>query len=100
MMNMMNDEGIELHKTAVDDYEHWMKRFLEILYIIVLITCGLPGKTKEMTSLKFVNTMNDDRNIYLEDEQFIFITEYHKSQAIMDMSKIFDVLFQTLMIDH
>ena len=100
MMNMMNDEGIELHKTAVDDYEHWMKRFLEILYIIVLITCGLPGKTKEMTSLKFVNTMNDDRNIYLEDEQFMFIIKYHKSQTIIDILKIFDILFQILMIDH
>lgn len=100
MVNMMDGEGIELHKAAVDDYEHWVERFLEVLYIVVLTTCGLPGRTKEMTSLKFVNTMNGDRNIYLEDGQFMFVTEYHKSQAIMDMPKVFDVLFQTLMIDH
>ena len=77
-----------------------MKRFLKVLYIIILIIYDLPRKTKEMISLKFVNTMNDDRNIYLEDEQFIFIIKYHKSQAIMNISKIFDVLFQILMINY
>ena len=65
-----------------------MDRFLEVLYIVVLITCGLPGRTKEMTSLKFVNTMNGDRNFLLEDGQFMFVTEYHKSQAIMDIPKV------------
>src|SRR5436305_9738477 len=101
MVNTMHGEGIEFHKAAIDDYEHWMERFLKILYIVVLITCGLPRRTKEMTSLKFVNTMNGDRNIYLEDGQFMFVTEYHKSQAIMDMLKviILDVLLiQT--VDH
>ncbi|TMC16025.1 MAG: hypothetical protein E6J34_20590 [Chloroflexi bacterium] len=100
MVDTMHGEGIEFHKAAIDDYEYWVERFLEILYIVVLTTCGLPGRTKEMTSLKFVNTMNGDRNIYLEDGQFMFVTEYHKSQAIMDMPKVsLDVLLiQT--IDH
>jgi hypothetical protein len=88
MVNMMDGEGIQLHKAAVDDYEYWVERFLEVLYIVMLITCGLPGRTKEMTSLKFVNTMNGDRNFLLEDGQFMFITEYHKSQAIMDIPKV------------
>jgi hypothetical protein len=88
MVHTKNGEGIEFHKAGVDDYEYWVDRFLEILYIVVLITCGLPGRTKEMTSLKFVNTMNGDRNFLLEDGQFMFVTEYHKSQAIMDIPKV------------
>ena len=68
IMNIINDERIKFHKIAIDDYEHWMKRFLEILYIIILIIYDLPRRIKEMTSLKFVNTMNNDRNIYLENE--------------------------------
>ena len=67
-MNMMNDEEIEFHKIIIDDYEYWIKRFLKILYIIILIIYDLSEKTKEITLLKFVNIMNDDRNIYFEDK--------------------------------
>ena len=67
-MNMMNDEEIEFYKTTIDDYKHWMKRFLKVLYIIILIIYDLSGKIKKMTLLKFVNTMNDDRNIYFKNE--------------------------------
>ena len=68
MMNMMNDKEIELYKTTIDDYEHWVKRFLKILYIIIFIIYDLSRRIKEMTSLKFVNTMNDNKNIYLENK--------------------------------
>ena len=68
MMNMMNDEEIEFHKIIIDDYEYWIKRFLKILYIIIFIIYDLSRKTKKMTSLKFVNTINDNRNIYLKNK--------------------------------
>ena len=99
-MNMINDKEIEFYKMIINDYEYWMKRFLKILYIIMFIIYDLLKKIKEMISLKFVNIMNNNRNIYLEDKQFMFIIEYHKSQIIMNISKIFNVLFQILMINH
>ena len=68
MINIINDKEIEFYKIIIDDYKHWMKRFLKILYIIILIIYNLLEKIKEMISLKFVNIMNDDRNIYLENE--------------------------------
>ena len=67
-MNMINDKEIEFYKMIIDDYEHWMKKFLKILYIIIFIIYNLSRRIKKMISLKFVNIMNDDRNIYLEDK--------------------------------
>lgn len=75
-MNTANGEGIEFHKATVDYNEYWIEIFLEILYIVVLTTCGLPRRTREMTSLKFANTMNGDRNIYLEDDQSMLVMLY------------------------
>ena len=78
-----------------------MDIFLKVLYIATVTTCGISGRTTETTSLKFVNTMNGDRNMYLEDGQFMFVTEYHKSQAIMDIPKVeFILVIQRLTIDH
>ena len=41
-----------------------------------------------MTSLRYINTMEGDRSIYIEDGQLMFITEYHKSMALIDKVKV------------
>ena len=41
-----------------------------------------------MTSLRYINTMEGDRSIYVEDGQLMFITEYHKSMALMEEVKV------------
>lgn len=41
-----------------------------------------------MTSLRWWNTMDGDRSIYIEDGQMMFVTEYHKSMALMDDQKV------------
>ncbi len=41
-----------------------------------------------MTSLRYINTMEGDRSIYIEDGQLMLITEYHKSMALMDEVKV------------
>ena len=64
----MNDKGIKFYKIIIDDYKYWMKKFLKILYIIIFIIYDLSRRIKEMILLKFVNIMNNDRNIYLENE--------------------------------
>ena len=68
MINMINDEEIEFYKITIDDYEHWMKRFLKVLYIIIFIIYNLSKRIKKMISLKFINIINNDKNIYLEDK--------------------------------
>ena len=52
-------------------------------------TLGLSGRGTEMTSLRYINTMEGDRSIYVEDGQLMFITEYHKSMALMKEVKVY-----------
>ena len=63
-------------------------KFRELLTILMMITCGLSDRGTEMTSLPYVNTIEGDRSIYVEDGQIMFITEYHKSMALIDKDKV------------
>src|SRR5437667_2093599 len=81
-------DGIEYLKAGMDKYEADDDKFRELLAIIMMITCGLSGRGTEMTSLRYINTMEGDRSIYIEDGQMMFITEYHKSMALMDEVKV------------
>ena len=75
-------------KAGVDDYENWVNKFKKLLCILMMVTCGQTGRGSELTSLLYMNTMNSDRSIYIEDGQIMFITKYHKTQAITDSLKV------------
>jgi len=75
-------------KGGVDNYENRVRKFKKLLCVLMMLTCGQTGRGSELTSLLYMNTMNGDRSIYIEDGQVMFITQYHKSQAIMDSLKV------------
>jgi hypothetical protein len=75
-------------QTGKDEYTKRDQQFRELLAILMMMTCGLSGRGTEMTSLRWMNTMDGDRSIYIEDSQIMFITEYHKSMALMDDQKV------------
>ena len=81
-------DGLNFLKAGVDEYETWDNKFRELLAILMMISCGLSGRGTEMTSLRYMNTMEGDRSIYIEDGQVMFVTEYHKSMALMDDVKV------------
>ena len=81
-------DALEFLRGGVDEYEHHDTKFREKLALLMMITCGLSGRGTEMTSLRYVNSMDGDRGIYIEDGQMMFITEYHKSMALMDDVKV------------
>ena len=87
IVEVRGDE-IEFLRAGVDEYEADDTKFRELLAIIMMMTCGLSGRGTEMTSLRYINTMEGDRIIYIEDGQMMFITEYHKSMALMDEVKV------------
>jgi len=87
-MFQVENEKFKFLKGGVDRYEHWVRKFKKILCVLMILTCGQTGRGSEMTSLLYMNTMNCDRSIYIEDGQVMFITQYHKSQAIMDSLKV------------
>ena len=68
MINIINNKEIEFYKIIINDYEYWMKRFLKILYIIIFIIYNLSERIKKMTLLKFINIMNNNKNIYFKDK--------------------------------
>ena len=82
-------DAIEFSEQAKDKYNKYDEQFREILALLMTFTCGLSGRGTEMTSLRWCNTMNGDRSIYIEDGQIMFVTEYHKSMALMDDQKVY-----------
>jgi hypothetical protein len=87
---MMENSGDDLsfNPAVVKSYEEWDIRFRRILLVLLSLTCGLSGRGREMTSLKYMNTVIGDRGLLLKAGQFMAITEYNKSQAITDALKV------------
>ncbi|TMI78484.1 MAG: hypothetical protein E6H10_17010 [Bacteroidetes bacterium] len=87
---MMENSGDDLgfNPAVVKSYEEWDVNFRRLLLVLLSLTCGLSGRGKEMTSLKYMNTVVGDRGVLLKGGHFVAITEYHKSQAIMDALKV------------
>jgi hypothetical protein len=81
-------DSLNFHKSAVDEYMKWDNMFRELIALLIMFTCGISGRGTEMTSLRFINTMDGDRMIYIENGQIMIITEYHKSMALMDDLKV------------
>jgi len=87
-MVTIEGDGMSFNKAGLDEYERCDVKFRELLAILMMITCGLSGRGTEMTSGRYMNTMAGDRNMYVEHRQMMFITEYHKSMALMDDIKV------------
>ena len=87
---MMENSGDDLsfNPAVVKSYEESDVSFRRILLALLSLTCGLSGRGTEMTSLKYMNTVVGDRGVLLKGGHFVAITEYHKSQAIMDALKV------------
>jgi hypothetical protein len=87
---MVENSGDDLsfNPAVIKSYEEWDTRFRRILLVLLALTCGLSGRGSEMTSIKYMNTLVGDRGLLLKGGQFMAITEYHKSQAIMDTLKV------------
>jgi len=83
-----DNSGFEFDPNQVKMYLKRDREFRELLYIAYIWTCGLAGRTQENASLKYYNTMNGERNMCIEDGQFMCVSSYHKSQAITDTLKV------------
>jgi hypothetical protein len=69
-------------------YLRQVERFLEYLLFLTHITGGQPARGTEVTTTRFRNGYVQDRNIYVIDGQVVFISRYHKSQAMWDKPKV------------
>ncbi|MCJ1279694.1 hypothetical protein MMC21_007518 [Puttea exsequens] len=70
-------------------YMKAVKRFMQRLAMLALIMSGQPARGTELLSLRFNNTqIGGCRNIFLVNEQFSFITLYHKGFAMGGTTKL------------
>ena len=83
-----NHNGRAFVQAAVDEYKRVETEFREMLYILMLGTCGPPPRVTEMTSIKYMNSREGSRNIFVMGGQVMLVTEYHKSQSIMKKQKV------------
>jgi len=87
LIENMGDELVFI-RAGVDEYLKWDEKFRVLLVILFVLTCGQTGRGREMTSLLYMNTMETDRHILIEDGRFMLITIYHKSMAVMDEVRV------------
>jgi hypothetical protein len=84
----VDGDGLAWLASGVDAYQAKDVEVRELMIVLMMIVCGLSGRGTELTSLRYMNAVDGDRGIYVEDGQIMFITEYHKSMALMDEAKV------------
>jgi len=87
-MMMIEDGKLVFLAAGVDEYTKHDMEFRELILLAINWTGGLTGRGTEMLSLLFKNKMSAGRNLIILDGQIMILTEYHKSQAIMDDIKV------------
>ncbi|CAN9443013.1 unnamed protein product [Alternaria alternata] len=93
---LQSPQGRKLYNTnssawkpqLVRRYLRRVERFLEYLLFLTHVTGGQPARGTEVTTTRFRNGYVQDRNIYVIDGQVVFISRYHKSQAMWDKPKV------------
>ena len=76
------DGDWEVHEFARDE------EFRIILFISMLTTSGLVARPPEMTMLKYMNTSEADRNVFVLNGQIMFVMDYIKTQAVTMTQKV------------
>jgi hypothetical protein len=74
--------------SKVREYAQLEERFKNLLLAAVHITAGQPARGEEITPIRFRNGFLQARNIYVVNGQVIFVTRYHKSQALFGKPKV------------
>jgi hypothetical protein len=87
-MLITEPDALSFNPVGIKKYTAQIVRFLEYLLLLINTTCGLSGRGTEVTSVRYMNVMECLRNILASSGQIMFVTEYHKSLAIMDEIKV------------
>lgn len=82
------DFQLEYQATGIKLYRRKQREFLNLLAILVVLTCGSTGRGTEMLSVRYKNKNQADRNVFILEGQVMLYTEYHKSQQIMQDVKV------------
>ena len=73
---------------GIRKYLKLVRKFEELLLLLVHFTGGQPSRGEEITGLHLVNSINRDRNVFVINKEVILVTQYHKSLAYFDSPKV------------
>jgi superfamily II DNA helicase RecQ len=83
----MRKQG-EWLRLEVRKYLRKVDRFRELLLFCVHVTGGQPARGTEITSIRFRNGFQQDRNVFAIQGHMVVVTRYHKSQSQFDKPKV------------
>jgi hypothetical protein len=66
-------------RVEVQKYLRKLDRFRKLLLFGVHIMGGQPAHRTEITTIRFWNSFQQDRNVFAIQGHIVFITRYHKS---------------------
>jgi hypothetical protein len=90
-----DEDGVQRFvQTAVDKYNRLDVTFRIILYLLVLFTAGSPPRGTEMTSIKFMNSRDGERDIKAMLGRMMLVTSYHKSIGITGNANVFTLHYE------
>lgn len=78
----------EWSRMEVQKYLRRVDRFRELLLFCVHVTGGQPARGSEITSIRFRNGFQQDRNVFAIQGHIVVVTRYHKSQSQFDKPKV------------
>lgn len=78
----------EWSRLEVRKYLRKVDRFMELLLFCVHVTGGQPARGTEITSIRFRNGFQQDRNVFAIQGHMVVVTRYHKSQSQFDKPKV------------
>jgi hypothetical protein len=81
-------KGKAWSKPEVRKYLRKVDRFRELLLFCVHIAGGQPARGTEITSIRFRNGFQQDRNVFAIQGHMVIVTRYHKSQSQFDKPKV------------
>jgi len=58
----------------VEKYNKMVKKFEELLLLLVQETWGQPGRGEEVTGMRLVNGINRDRSVFVIDREVVLVT--------------------------
>jgi hypothetical protein len=82
------DKNSQWKWTGIRKYLKLVKKFEELLLLLVHFTGSQSSRGEEITGLCLINGINRDRNVFIINGKVILVTQYHKSLAHFDSPKV------------
>jgi hypothetical protein len=82
-----NASDSTFHDNAIVMYEDTLNKFRELLLGLIHLTGGQPGRGTEVTNIKYCNTQQSVRNVYIRNGLVYIMPAYHKGMIQTNQEK-------------